>query len=761
MRSIKQVPTGRSPRRGECRLVTKMTLAKAQIGQLSDRVTPLHLVYGALLIAYLGVRLGHLQRVEQVAEFYDTLDYARIAFFPLTDGRFWSGIKPPVIPLQLKLTACNLGVVAFGQTVISTVAWITLAITLARQANSKWVGGMMLIVVLIFSLNAEILAWDTVILSESPALSLTALFVASWFWLVKRQTWPRVALVCILAIFWALTRDVHAWLLLSLVALTAVVGLSSPTRRRYLWIALILIATFVASFVSAGGGEGMDQRWVLPLVNVITRRVLTNPEQLAWFEAQGMPVTPDLLRLSGNLGWENNWAPFDDFALQPFRDWLVANGKPAYIRYMLSHPFWLVLDPLRHLSDMLVMRDLHLYASKTFTPPLPAWLTGFFFLGQNAPLLGFLAAVALIGGGMMVVRSRFQPRRLIPWAVLALAWPHAIIVWHGDAAEIGRHSITVSAQLRLALWMIAGTTADTLWQRWRRAMPISGPARPLPRALIGGTVALACLCVFCIGWVALRSLAAHRQANLVLETTYRYVYRQPSDESIYIPRPTPLPGSLFFGLGNMPNGRIKSFCTTTGVLPTGIAGHKASFIIHPDHREALEAVERLFPGGVIIPLDAGLTVYRADNASLKPQFATSVNWAGRIELLGYDLASEIWAPGEMIPLTVYWRAVGRIERPYTFFVHLVGEQNNPATGSPLWGQHDAQPGQATYPTTFWSAGEVVIGEYRVPIPADAPPGHYELHAGLYFLPTLERLPVVDQKENPLSDHVVLTRVQVK
>lgn len=740
-------------------IIPHLIRLKNKAEQIAHRITLRHVIEALIVIVWAGLRLGHLQNVEQVAEFYDTLDYARIAFLPLSDGRFWNGIKPPAIPLLLKLAACNLGVVAFWQTVLATVAWGTLAITLSRQIKNHWVGGAVLIIILTFSLTPEILAWDTVILSESPALSLTALLIASGFWLADRPTGPRVAIVCVLAVLWAFTRDVHAWLLLPLAALMAAIGLSKPTRRRYLWMACVLAAAFAASFLSAGGGEGMDQRWVLPLVNVITRRVLVNPEQLAWFEARGMPVTPDLLRLGGSLGWENNWAPFDDYALQPFRDWLIANGKLTYIRYMLAHPFWLVLDPLRHLSDMLVMRDLHLYASKTFAPPLPAWLTMVFWGGQNATFLSLMAAVALIGGGVMVIRSRFRPDWLIPWLVLALAYPHAAIVWHGDAAEVGRHSITVNAQLRLSLWMFAATLADALCQQ-RRANPVGAAPRPLPNALLAAFAGVLCLAILGIGQMALRGLVAHRQANLLLETAYRYVRRQPTGESIYIPRPTPLPGSLFFGLGNMPNGRIKSFCTPTGVIPTGVAGRAAHFLIHPAHMEALEAVQRRFPGGTVTALDAGLMVYRADNASLAPQYATSVNWAGRIELIGYDLPRQSFAPGETITLTVYWRAVRRIERPYTFFVHLVGEQINPATSSPLWGQHDAQPGQATYPTTFWSAGEVVIGEYRVPIPADAPAGRYALWAGFYFLPTLERLPVIGGNA-PTDDHTVLTEIEIQ
>ena len=85
---------------------------------------------------------------------------------------------------------------------------------------------------------------------------------------------------------------------------------------------------------------------------------------------------------------------------------------------------------------------------------------------------------------------------------------------------------------------------------------------------------------------------------------------------------------------------------------------------------------------------------------------------------------------------------------------------NPATNSALWGQHDAQPGDGTYATLAWDTDEIVVDEYVVPIPRDALPGTYELVAGFYYLPTLERLQVIDGSGPSMKDRVLMKQVDI-
>lgn len=123
------------------------------------------------------------------------------------------------------------------------------------------------------------------------------------------------------------------------------------------------------------------------------------------------------------------------------------------------------------------------------------------------------------------------------------------------------------------------------------------------------------------------------------------------------------------------------------------------------------------------------------------------------ELLGYDVA-EPAAPGGMLGLTLYWRAIGPSNRPLTVFVHLLDGESR------VRGQVDRVPGDGAYPTTGWLAGEVLVDTYQIPIAANLTPGHYLVEVGMYDPITGARLPITDAAGNPLGDRVLLKPVAV-
>jgi 4-amino-4-deoxy-L-arabinose transferase-like glycosyltransferase len=129
-------------------------------------------------------------------------------------------------------------------------------------------------------------------------------------------------------------------------------------------------------------------------------------------------------------------------------------------------------------------------------------------------------------------------------------------------------------------------------------------------------------------------------------------------------------------------------------------------------------------------------------------------WSGRVLLLGYLPDREEVAPGETVNVTLYWQALAPLGKDYTAFVHLLGE-HNPVTDGPLWAGHDGQPDGGHYPTTRWQPGEVILDVHPLAIPPDAPPGEYKLEVGLYFLETMERLPVEDWLGEPLPGNAAL------
>jgi 4-amino-4-deoxy-L-arabinose transferase-like glycosyltransferase len=131
-----------------------------------------------------------------------------------------------------------------------------------------------------------------------------------------------------------------------------------------------------------------------------------------------------------------------------------------------------------------------------------------------------------------------------------------------------------------------------------------------------------------------------------------------------------------------------------------------------------------------------------------------------IHLKGYQAPAQV-KPGGELPVKLYWQiSQGKPEERYTVFVQLVGTQYNPKTNGPLWAGHDSEPLNGGYPTTQWFVDVPIADTHVLAVPPDAPPGDYELWAGMYTQPDIKRLPVYDRQGDLVGDHVVLGKVKV-
>jgi hypothetical protein len=131
------------------------------------------------------------------------------------------------------------------------------------------------------------------------------------------------------------------------------------------------------------------------------------------------------------------------------------------------------------------------------------------------------------------------------------------------------------------------------------------------------------------------------------------------------------------------------------------------------------------------------------------------------DLLGYDLDRTAARPGEVLHLTLYWRArpgpggaTGTTDASYTVFTHLLGPDGR------VYAQQDNPPQRGEHPTSAWLAGEIVVDRYELRMDAQAPAGEYELEIGMYDPRTGVRLPVLLDGVRQPDDRIVLARVQV-
>jgi hypothetical protein len=142
-----------------------------------------------------------------------------------------------------------------------------------------------------------------------------------------------------------------------------------------------------------------------------------------------------------------------------------------------------------------------------------------------------------------------------------------------------------------------------------------------------------------------------------------------------------------------------------------------------------------------------------DESDFQPAQPLQANFADQMQLLGYDTAVE--TDPAALSLTLYWQALTALPRDYTIFVHLLDAEGN------LVAQHDNGPWwEVAIPTSTWQPGEKLRDQHRLDLPADLPPGSYQLQIGVYYWETLERLPVLENG-TPLNNYVELGRVDLK
>jgi 4-amino-4-deoxy-L-arabinose transferase-like glycosyltransferase len=134
------------------------------------------------------------------------------------------------------------------------------------------------------------------------------------------------------------------------------------------------------------------------------------------------------------------------------------------------------------------------------------------------------------------------------------------------------------------------------------------------------------------------------------------------------------------------------------------------------------------------------------------QLTAPIDLNHTLEFLGYDAPTSA-RPGEVLPLTLYWRvkqAVGAQQLPLSLFVHLLNAQGEFAAGRDL----------LAFPTAGWRTGDVWLQQNDVPLPADLKEGHYRLEIGVYSQADGARWRVVDAAGNDAGDRLLLNEIEV-
>jgi mannosyltransferase len=111
--------------------------------------------------------------------------------------------------------------------------------------------------------------------------------------------------------------------------------------------------------------------------------------------------------------------------------------------------------------------------------------------------------------------------------------------------------------------------------------------------------------------------------------------------------------------------------------------------------------------------------------------------------------------GDVVPLTLVWRSLGDLSEHWDVLVHLVDDQGE------IVAQGDGPPVGGFRPTASWRAGEVLVDERQLILPADLAPGSYTVWTGLYWPGSWERLPAFVSGERQPEDRLLLGTLVVE
>jgi hypothetical protein len=207
--------------------------------------------------------------------------------------------------------------------------------------------------------------------------------------------------------------------------------------------------------------------------------------------------------------------------------------------------------------------------------------------------------------------------------------------------------------------------------------------------------------------------------------------------------------------------RLKTFngrrCVVYPLQPARDWTHVA---IVAQEANSLSAIQRAFPSGQVAQkfFDAGAAFAVAYRVKAGTRAQTPLQeraaFGDQIALVDAQIAGASVQAGQTLPITLTWTSRAATQTDYTIFVHLAL-----ALDTPPMAQEDAQPCDNSYPTTWWSPGEIIQESRRIAIPADTPPGQYILTTGIYDLATGRRLPVRSPDPSP-GDRFILGTVTV-
>ncbi|MBI5056283.1 MAG: hypothetical protein HZB61_06700 [Nitrospirae bacterium] len=404
----------------------------------------------SIIGVYIYLQVSHFLKVPEPQQYPDSLEYMEAASSSIFSVQFWGGLKPPLVPLVYKIFHSNVEAITFIQLIFSIFSWIFLAYVVAKTLNNTLLLPLAYILILGFSVSSGISMWNRAILSESFSLSILACFIGIWILFIQKITLTRVIMLMAISTMFAFVRSANGFMLLMICGILAlVIFLNRRLNQRHYFI--IISITFFILFLASNAISNTNNRWTIYFLNVVSKRILPDQELRTYFENHGMPVNESLMARAGRWSHEDDFAYYKDPKLEQFRNWLYSHGKSTYSLYLLTHPAYLIFEPLKDFQSMMYGSRIIYYAPKG--APVSESLFGYLSSWKLFPVYIFLLGI-FFGLNLFFVFSRKLTIPWVPIILILLVYPLAVIVWHADAMEIDRHVLPAAVQARVGFILL-------------------------------------------------------------------------------------------------------------------------------------------------------------------------------------------------------------------------------------------------------------------------------------------------------------------
>lgn len=332
--------------------------------------------------------------------------------------------------------------VASTQVALSVVGWSVLIAAVAwslEHALSKLVAAVILSV---FAFAPQLADWDSILSSESTALSLLALWCGLSILAItvdrgsavqrRRSPWVVILIIASLssAAAWVLVRDSHVYVAIPMLGILLLCAILERPRRRVL---VILAAAALVGCLLVVAMSQASERWKTPLTNALSAYVLPFPERVRAMENAGMP--------------EPGTTAYDA--------WLAESAPGAYGYFLLAHPRFVLSTLFEHAGALFAENSQPYF--KTPDRPLRdiAFKIGDFVHTKSAAVLTLDLVLVTV---LLIAAARRRQAPCWPMAILVAglfssALFALVLTFFADSVGIERHVMLSVVVLRLVTWI--------------------------------------------------------------------------------------------------------------------------------------------------------------------------------------------------------------------------------------------------------------------------------------------------------------------